>query len=172
MEHKIDFDNKELRLITQTMRGVQTTNYSVYLDILMSILNKRYSPTSSLVTSEATKMIEGIQLKIAEYQFDLEMEKFLTEPDYGTTASTRLQSFKSLTMFELTQLHKRILDALLTKGHMSRRELAKETGIMLSSVCARVNELMEQGYIAVYDTAPCPLTNRKVEILKAIKAHQ
>lgn len=44
----------------------------------------------------------------------------------------------------------------------SRSELAEETGIRLSSVCARVNELVEKGRLAPAPMRKCRITGRKV----------
>lgn len=55
-----------------------------------------------------------------------------------------------------------ILDALEMGFAMSRREIADETGLELSSVCGRVNELLQIGLLVQVPTRRCNLTGRTV----------
>lgn len=56
-----------------------------------------------------------------------------------------------------------ILDALFMALPMSRAELARVTGLRLSSVCGRVNELIEEGRVIVCGTTYDATTARNVE---------
>jgi DNA-binding IclR family transcriptional regulator len=56
-----------------------------------------------------------------------------------------------------------ILDALFLKPPMTRAELARATGMRLSSVCGRVNELIAEGKVRVDGTAYDAETQRHVE---------
>ena len=56
-----------------------------------------------------------------------------------------------------------ILEALFMALPMSRAELARVTGMRLSSVCARVHELIEEGRVIVCGQTYDATTARNVE---------
>lgn len=57
---------------------------------------------------------------------------------------------------------RKIVDALEFGFAFSRRELVKLTGMELSSVCGRVNELLQLGLIAETTPRACSETGRMV----------
>ncbi len=48
----------------------------------------------------------------------------------------------------------------------SRRELSELTGIELSSICGRVNEMLQIGMLAESDQRPCKITHKKIKPVK------
>jgi hypothetical protein len=72
---------------------------------------------------------------------------------------------ESLTLARETSETRRqqILDALFMALPMSRAELARVTGMRLSSVCARVHELIDEGRLCVCGTTYDATTARNVE---------
>jgi predicted transcriptional regulator len=62
-----------------------------------------------------------------------------------------------------------ILDALFMRPAMSRSQLAEVTGMRLSSVCGRVNELLEDGKLIVAGKVFDRVTERNVETLTTAK---
>jgi hypothetical protein len=46
--------------------------------------------------------------------------------------------------------------------HYSRRELINLTGLELSSICGRVNELLQVGLLEETDSRPCSVTKKKI----------
>ncbi len=57
-----------------------------------------------------------------------------------------------------------VLDFLTARpnSNYSRAELAEATGLRLSSVCGRVNELVERGYITERPQRPCLITGKTI----------
>lgn len=76
--------------------------------------------------------------------------------------STRAESLAAVKP-EATVRRQQILDALFLRPPMTRSELAKATKMRLSSVCGRVNELIEAGEVAVSGTVWDSETERNVE---------
>lgn len=63
---------------------------------------------------------------------------------------------------KLTNMQRKVLDAMATGRDYSRAELAKSTGMQLSSICGRVFELKEKGRIAEAPIRPCKITGKTV----------
>lgn len=78
--------------------------------------------------------------------------------------STRSESLE-ITRETAATRRQQILDALFMSPPLSRSELAAKTGMRLSSVCGRVNELLDEGRIVVDGTTYDPATQRHVETL-------
>ena len=55
-----------------------------------------------------------------------------------------------------------ILDSMDSGFGYSRRELAKKTGLELSSVCGRVNELLSLGLLVEGEKRRCLITNKTI----------
>lgn len=82
--------------------------------------------------------------------------------------STKSQSYiqsKSIA----SDLHVLILKTLKEEPALSRSQLANRTGIKLSSVCARVRELLDAGEVVVRGTTWDSDTERNVQTI-SIKA--
>jgi hypothetical protein len=56
-----------------------------------------------------------------------------------------------------------ILDRMQFGVDYSRRELIKLTGLELSSICGRVNELLHKGFLKELDQRPCAVTNKTIK---------
>jgi hypothetical protein len=56
----------------------------------------------------------------------------------------------------------KILDKMQPGVEYSRRELVELTGLELSSICGRVNELLGSGLIQEGKTRPCRVTGKSV----------
>lgn len=68
-----------------------------------------------------------------------------------------------------TRLHALILSTLREEPSLTRSQLAERTGLKLSSVCARVKELLDIKAIVVCGTAIDSDTDRKVQTLSVRK---
>jgi DNA-binding MarR family transcriptional regulator len=86
----------------------------------------------------------------------------------GGLASTSLESYKLLTEDLLAKEHSTIVMALLTKGPMSNRKIAEETGIVISSVTARVYELREDGFVREHFRQKDPDTRKTVIVWELV----
>ena len=54
---------------------------------------------------------------------------------------------------------------IMAHSNCTRRQIEKETGISISSVCGRVNRLIEDNKITVKGVGICPVTQEKAELL-------
>lgn len=57
-------------------------------------------------------------------------------------------------------------------GDYTRAELAERTGLRLSSVCGRVNELLERGAVQERSRRPCSITGVSAHALRLAPAQQ
>lgn len=55
-----------------------------------------------------------------------------------------------------------VLDDLRLNGPATRAELARRTGLRLSCICGRVNELIQRGYVKEHMKVPDPDTLKNV----------
>lgn len=90
-----------------------------------------------------------------------------TDSSLATTpTSTRQESLKKV---DKKSLHVLILSTISSSPvPMSRNDIVAKTGIRLSSVTARVNELIASNLVKVAGTKVDTTTNRKVEVVEAI----
>lgn len=51
---------------------------------------------------------------------------------------------------------------------VSRAQVARAMGLAINSVCGRVNQLLKDEVIYVAGVGACPVTGRKVELLKVV----
>lgn len=58
---------------------------------------------------------------------------------------------------------KQILDMMRPGVEYSRRELAEATGVDLSSICGRINELLGSKLLKEGEARPCRLTGKRVK---------
>ena len=63
---------------------------------------------------------------------------------------------------DLGRQQQTLLKAFEAGRDYSRAELAEKTGVRLSAVCARVNELIKLGHLTEAPVRPCKLTGRTV----------
>lgn len=82
-------------------------------------------------------------------------------------AVTSREAFKGIKALGINSRQGRDIITFLRarRGQWSRSELSEELGIRLSSICARVNELMAKGLIKSWGTRKCRITGKKVEAL-------
>lgn len=67
----------------------------------------------------------------------------------------------------LGEQQRRLMEWLhLNPGEYTRSELAKRTGIRLSSICGRVNELIELGYLEEAGRRECSETGRSAHPIR------
>jgi len=86
--------------------------------------------------------------------------------------STKAESLSTVVKSgtDLTQ-KQRILELLKDKTYLTwtREGIAEELGMIVSSVCGRLNELVADGSVAVSDNTWSVKTNRNVNTYKAVK---
>lgn len=63
---------------------------------------------------------------------------------------------------KLGQQAQRILTAMIDGQGYSRRELARAMGLELSSVCGRVNELLQVGLLVEGEARRCSVTHKRI----------
>lgn len=63
---------------------------------------------------------------------------------------------------KLGQQAQRILTAMIDGQGYSRRELARAMGLELSSVCGRVNELLQAGLLVEGESRRCSVTHKRI----------
>lgn len=80
------------------------------------------------------------------------------------TACTRIESLKKIR--PASRLQQRILDTLQGMPAMSRADIGTYTGISTSSLCGRIDELVQADKIEVAGTKQDPVTKRKVVTYK------
>jgi predicted transcriptional regulator len=80
-------------------------------------------------------------------------------------AQTSQEAYRGVKALGINTRQGRAIVAFLKarRGQWSRSELSEELGIRLSSICARVNELMGKGLIKSWGTRKCNITGKKVE---------
>ena len=63
----------------------------------------------------------------------------------------------------------RLILSKMRKGKdYSRREIAKEFALELSSVCGRVNELLAIGLLEELESRPCKVTNKTIHPVRLL----
>lgn len=162
----IDWTEKEAKFIDRTMRSVSISNLDVYLDMLLKIVdNLLTEKEKTLITNDAIEVLESIRYKLCDRRANIEIENMLIDPNYGKDyhTPTKLLSY-SASQNTSSANHLKIIQ-LLQKQDMSRNELADASGLRLSTVCGRVKELLDAGFVAVVDKKLDPATNRMVEVL-------
>lgn len=75
--------------------------------------------------------------------------------------SMSLEAYLQTDAFSNTQ-KQRILQALSTYPNMTNREISAETGIIISSVSARVNALCKSGKVVVACVRCCGVSGKRV----------
>ena len=81
-------------------------------------------------------------------------------------ARTSLDAFDDL-QDRRHSTRQRVLDALRQHGPMTRHEVASVTGLPLSSVCGRVNELVERGLVQGRIVGGRQVRREKREVVEA-----
>ncbi len=86
--------------------------------------------------------------------------------------STKAQSFNQVKNSTKSACYIHIVAALIMESDLSRNELALRCQLRVSSVCARVNELMLANKIKVTGTKYDKESNRQVETLALVGYEQ
>jgi len=73
---------------------------------------------------------------------------------------------RSLNMVNLSDKRKQVYDFIAGNPGLSRKQIAQKTGLLLQSICGRVNELVELDLIYVSGETFDTDTDRYVETLK------
>lgn len=68
----------------------------------------------------------------------------------------------------IPQWMKVILAVRMSKNGLTRAEIQSNTGLRLSSVCGRVNELIKERVLCDHETRKCRETGEKVHVVKMI----
>lgn len=79
---------------------------------------------------------------------------------------TSLIAFEELEHSKLSDQYQRILEALKNNGGLVNRDIEDVTGITISSITARTNELKKKGLIYVDGIGVSKITGKKGELLK------
>jgi hypothetical protein len=88
----------------------------------------------------------------------------IQKPEIILAVSTRNESLQTVDVGDSTR---KVLNALQSKNY-TRAEVSEATGLRLSSVCGRVNELIQEGLVVVKGYKTDHKTNKKVEIVGLI----
>lgn len=85
-----------------------------------------------------------------------------------SAAATSVDAYRAFRSSpSLSRQQRVIVDHLAAyRGGHTRAELAQATGIRLSSVCGRVNELLERGEIVERSRRPCSVTGVQAHVLR------
>lgn len=87
-----------------------------------------------------------------------------------TVRDTSREAYQETTE-ERAKCQQRILAALRKAGATSRRAIASMTGLEVSCVAGRVNELIKVGLVREQEQPqPCPITGRNVHWIEAAEA--
>lgn len=152
----IDFTPRE-QIFINSLLGASADkikqNYSTYISILEKLLLKFINPELMVHDipvpmhgAAVTSMANDIAEKIYEWRFYNELENVLTMSDEEVAREHQKHVPKDQEPARLSQTHLSIL-SLLGMREMTRIDIATETGMSLSSVCGRVNELSKWGYV-------------------------
>jgi len=77
-------------------------------------------------------------------------------------ATSRIAYLEHEAAGKLSEQQLAILDAMEPEQGYSRSELVEITGIRLSSICGRVNEMLHVGILTVQPMRRCRVTNRTI----------
>src|SRR5574343_659515 len=167
----IDFTPTESQFIHKTLDGYNSPNFDIKMSMIRKIINSMLQNPTLIISQQARDVIEQIQLNICMYQATEELHKILIDPNYENKANYQSEQANSIRVASLNAirphtayLYLKILDQL-NSGNLTRRELSERTGIRLSSVCARVNELIKDNLVSIYGTKWDSETNRNVELV-------
>ncbi len=146
----------------------------IYWDYVLNILNKEYFEPEQIQSFGARDMIFSIIQRIQLSFMSEEIESILAEveaiPDdeLPENETTKVQSMKK-SKKNSSKGHVLIRSALQsTTEPLSRTELANLTNLRLSSICARVVELIEEGTIKVAGIKHDKESDRMVETLELV----
>jgi len=79
-----------------------------------------------------------------------------------TVSDTSRMAYESLDLSTITRVRDKVLFIVANATHPSNADIERLTGIRLSSVCARVNELCQEGIIERGGVKIDPFTKKTV----------
>lgn len=161
-----------LSRLMKPMSDFVSPNSPVYWDFVLKMLNEQYLNPNALATSKAREMMFSIVERIQYAYFDDQIDEILigveSIPSGELPENTKVQSMKK-SKKNSSKGHLLIRSALQSSNEpLSRTELANLTNLRLSSVCARVVELIEEGEIQVAGTKHDKESDRMVETLELV----
>lgn len=77
-------------------------------------------------------------------------------------ADTSIEAYHGLTVAQLSASQKRVIEAIEEGRNYSRAEIAAKTGMRLSSVCGRVNELIAARLLEPAERRSCAETGKSI----------
>ena len=83
---------------------------------------------------------------------------------------TSIRSYVALKASGFVGQHAAVISRMEPGAIYSRRQISKLTGLEISTVAGRVNELIEEGQIIVCGNIKCPFSGRLVEAVKLLDA--
>jgi hypothetical protein len=94
-----------------------------------------------------------------------------SSPAHPGTTSTRRQALDThRASGALTQQQDRVLELIgRDRRDSTRQELARDSGMGINVICARVNELLELGRVRVARRRRCAITGQEVEALVLVQ---
>lgn len=141
----------------------------IYWDMakkIMTTLNSEHLLGTSLVSNRANDIAERILFKIACVEVDEFLEEMRSVPQPIKKQSTKALSLEA-TQKDKAQTEMKIRSALASsETPLSRKDLSERTGLRLSSVCGRINEMVSNGSVVVVDTKWDKDSQRQVQTLK------
>lgn len=141
---------------------------AIYLDMVKKILTKlqaEYTQQTSLVSNRVNEIAESILYKIAAVEAEEFFEDLLSATPKRKFPSTKKLSLDQLLTDCAHNVDVTVLNAIKASPGSSRRMIANQTGIFLSTVCGSVNRLMKEEKVWVIGTMKDKDTNRSVETL-------
>jgi hypothetical protein len=89
-----------------------------------------------------------------------------------TVASTSIEAYiEHKDTGKLGKQASNILEKMVPAKDYSRKELARLTGFELSSICGRVNELLEMGMLEELAPRKCSITGKNIHPVKLREQH-
>lgn len=176
-----NFTKQEWVFITNTFKFSQDifkSNPQMAYSLLEKALNNKLKSKHEFITHKAMTLMESLLFKVAEFNINAEIDKLLKDPSYASsTPPSKSQKISKLTKgmsyddvkrdFGNTLMFK-VYDQICTSSEsLSRSDLSKLLGMKLSSVCARVKELLDAGLIHQDGIKTDYETNKKVSTLTA-----
>lgn len=127
------------------------------------------------MTDKANELIESVLYKIGSVEADAFFEELLSNPSKALKPkrmvkknTTKKMSQEQFLIEHAGTVDDVIYNAISVNPGMSRRELANETGIFLSTICGCIARLAALDLIRVSGVKTDSETNRKVELLEVV----
>lgn len=165
--NEITFTEQEERFISSILgtNVIYTTlaGPDFYLDMIERVLRNRLNNPTYAFSTQADILMNSILYKIYDYRASKEIEHLLeVNPPKKPKPTTKSKSLKSLG--NTTALQEKILTCL-DEEPLTRSEIATKTNLRMSSVCGRVNELINKDQVQVVGEKQDEDSGRWVELV-------